>query len=177
MLIIYTGSGKGKTTAAFGLALRASGYDKKILILQFVKEEAWPEGARVAIRKNLKNITIKALGTGWVGIMGDKKPLSFHQKSAQKAIGDAIKAIKSKKYDLVILDELLGSLHGKLISRTDVIKILNSAVDGSQWTVDLVFTGRNAPNWLIKKAALVTEMKEIKHPFKKGLQAKKAIDY
>lgn len=170
MLIIYTGNGKGKTTAAFGLALRASGYGKNILILQFVKEEAWPEGARVTIRKNLKNIKIKALGSGWVGIMGDKRPLSFHQKSAKKAIIEALKAIKSKKYDIIILDEILGSLHGKLITKSDVLKMINTKTD-------LVLTGRNAPAWLIKKADLVTEMKEIKHPFQKGLQARHAIDY
>ncbi len=170
MLIIYSGNGKGKTTAAFGLALRASGYNKKVLILQFVKEEAWPEGARVVIRENLKNITIKALGSGWVGIMGDKKPLSFHKKAAKKAVSECLKAIKSKKFDLIILDELIGSLHGKLITKSDVLKIIKTPTD-------LVLTGRNCPDWLIKKADLVTEMKEIKHPFQKGLQAKKAIDY
>ena len=175
MLIIYTGNGKGKTTASFGLALRASGYGKKVLILQFVKEESWPEGARVAIRKNLPNIEIKALGSGWVGIMGDKKPLSQHKKSAQNAVSEAIKAIKSKKYDLIILDELLGTLHGKLISKTDVQKILLSAI---RYPLSaLVLTGRNAPKWLIDKADLVTEMLEVKHPFQKGLQAKKGIDF
>lgn len=175
MLIIYTGNGKGKTTAALGMALRASGYGKKVCILQFVKEEAWPEGARVAIRENLKNITINALGSGWVGIMGDKKPLGFHQKSAKKAVSEAIKAIKSKKYDLIILDELLGSLHGKLITKNDVLRIL--APSPYPLAPDIVLTGRNAPAWLIKKADLVTEMQEIKHPFQKGLEAKKGIDY
>lgn len=170
MLIIYTGNGKGKTTAALGMALRASGYNKRVCILQFVKEEAWPEGARVAIRKNLKNITIKALGSGWVGIMGDKKPLAFHKQAAKKAVAETLKALQSKKYDLVILDELLGSLHGKLITKTDVLKIVTTKTD-------LVLTGRNAPAWLIKKADLVTEMQEIKHPFERGIQAKQGIDY
>lgn len=177
MLIIYTGNGKGKTTASFGMALRSSGYGKKVLILQFVKEESWPEGARVAIRKTIPNIEIKALGSGWVGIMGDKKPLSEHKKNALKTVMEAIKAIKSKKYDLIILDELLGTLHGKLISKDNVEKIIKSAFVGKQWTVDLVFTGRNAPKWLIAKADLVTEMLEVKHPFQKGIQAKKGIDF
>lgn len=175
MLIIYTGNGKGKTTAAFGLALRASGYDKKVCILQFVKEETWPEGARIAIRKNLKNITINALGSGWVGIMGDKKPLSFHKKNAKKTVAEALKIIKSKKFDLIILDEILGSLHGKLITKSEVSKILTTSTQ--QPATDVMLTGRNAPAWLIKKADLVTEMQEIKHPFQKGIQAKKGIDY
>lgn len=175
MLIIYTGNGKGKTTASFGLALRASGYGKKVLILQFVKEESWPEGARVAIRKHLPNIKIKALGSGFVGILGDKKPITEHKKSAQKAVQQALKAIESQKYDVIILDELLGTLHGKLITKTDVQKIL--ATSNKQLTTDLVLTGRNAPAWLIKKADLVTEMVEVKHPFQKGIQAKKGIDF
>jgi cob(I)alamin adenosyltransferase len=175
MLIIYTGNGKGKTTAALGLALRAVGYNKKICILQFVKEESWPEGARKAIRTTdlKKNITIKALGSGFVGILGDTKPKEVHQNNATKAIQIALEAITSGGYDIVILDELLGALHGQLISKKDVEEILTA---GSKVS-DLVLTGRNAPQWLIKQADLVTEMKEIKHPFQKGIQAKKGIDF
>ncbi|OGG18489.1 hypothetical protein A2721_01735 [Candidatus Gottesmanbacteria bacterium RIFCSPHIGHO2_01_FULL_47_48] len=175
MLIIYTGTGKGKTTAAFGLALRASGYGQKVCILQFVKEESWPEGARVAIRKHLKNITIKALGSGFVGIMGDQKPLEEHQQSAAIALKEAEKAIRSKKYNLIILDELLGSLHGGLLNDSDVQNLLLTA--NRYPLTALVLTGRHAPQWLIDKADLVTEMKEVKHPFQKGLQAKKGIDF
>jgi cob(I)alamin adenosyltransferase len=175
MLIIYTGNGKGKTTAALGLALRAVGYNKKICILQFVKEESWPEGARKAIRTTdlKKNITIKALGSGFVGILGDTKPKEVHQNNATKAIQIALEAITSGGYDIVILDELLGALHGQLISKKDVEEVLTA---GSKVS-DLVLTGRNAPQWLIKQADLVTEMKEIKHPFQKGIQAKKGIDF
>jgi cob(I)alamin adenosyltransferase len=175
MLIIYTGNGKGKTTAAFGLALRAVGYNKKICILQFVKEESWPEGARKTIRTTdlKKSITIRALGSGFVGILGDTKPKRVHQNNATKALEIALETIKSNLYDIVILDELLGALHGKLISKKDVEKILSV---GSK-TSDLVLTGRNAPKWLTRQADLVTEMKEVKHPFQKGIQAKKAIDF
>lgn len=107
--------------------------------------------------------------------MGDKKPLAFHQKSAKKALQETQKAISSKKYDIIILDEILGSLHGKLISKKEFLKILNTLYLIPN--TDLVLTGRNAPGWLIKKADLVTEMKEIKHPFARGIQAKKSIDY
>ncbi len=186
MLIIYTGNGKGKTTASFGLALRASGYGLKVCILQFVKQKSWPEGARKAIREHLPNIEIQALGSGWVGIMGDKKPLSEHKHSAQKAVQMAIDKINSGKYNVIILDELLGTLHGKLISKKDVENILlatstqftrRSHGESGQPAPDLVLTGRHAPAWLIKKADLVTEMKEIKHPFQQGIQAKRGIDF
>lgn len=178
MLIIYTGNGKGKTTASFGLALRAAGYGKKVAILQFVKQESWPEGARVALRsahgKHL-GITIKALGSGFVGIMGDQKPLAEHRKSAALALNESLKIILSKKYDLIVLDELLGALHGKLISKKGVIKILDTVYHIQN--TDFVLTGRHAPKWLIDKADLVTEMREIKHPFQKGIQAKRGIDF
>lgn len=159
------------------MALRAAGYNKKILILQFVKQESWPEGARVAIRKHLKNITIKALGSGFVGIMGDQKPIAEHQQSAANALKEAVKAIKSKKYDLIILDELLGTLHGNLIDDEDVQKMLNTLSTIRNTPPDLVLTGRNAPKWLIDQADLVTEMREVKHPFQKGIEAKKGIDF
>lgn len=177
MLIVYTGNGKGKTTAALGLALRAVGYGKKICILQFVKEESWPEGARKAIRTSTlkKNIDIKALGSGFVGILGDTKPKEAHKIRAARASKIALETIKSGNYDIVILDELLGALYGDLISKKDVQSLL---VEKQESSLDaLVITGRNAPKWLITEADLVTEMKEIKHPFQKGIQAKKAVDF
>ncbi|MBI2447988.1 cob(I)yrinic acid a,c-diamide adenosyltransferase [Candidatus Microgenomates bacterium] len=178
MILLFTGNGKGKTTATLGLALRASGWDKKVIILQFVKEESWPEGARKAIRENLPHITIEALGSGFVGIMGDKKTKEEHQKSARKALQRATEVIESKKYNIVILDEILGALHGELIGRKDMEDIIRIylAMNSNQ-DLDLVLTGRNAPEWLIKKADLVTEMKEIKHPFQKGIRAKKGLDF
>lgn len=176
MLVIYTGNGKGKTTAAFGLALRAVGYHKKICILQFVKEESWPEGARKTIRTTdlKKNIVIKALGSGFVGILGDTKPKHVHQNNAAKALKTALEAVNSGEYDIVILDELLGALHSELISQDQVKKILETNFHVKN---TLILTGRHAPKWLINKADLVTEMKEIKHPFQKGIQAQKAVDY
>lgn len=178
MLIIYTGNGKGKTTAALGMALRAAGYGKKVCILQFVKQESWAEGARLSIRKYLSDyITIKAFGSGFVGIMGDTKDISEHKKSAKSAVREAVKVISSGEYALVILDEILGSLHGGLILKKDVVEILDTLYEIRNTAPDLVFTGRNAPKWLIDKADLVTEMREIKHPFTSGIRAKKGIDF
>ncbi len=175
MLLIYTGNGKGKTTAALGLALRASGWGKKVAILQFIKEEAWPEGARKAIREHLPDIHIEALGSGFVGIMGDQKPKEEHQQNAQKALARAKEIIKSRKYDIVILDEILGAIHGGLIDEESFFHFVETQHAVSK--IDLILTGRNASKKLIAIADLVTEMKEIKHPFQKGIQAKKGIDY
>lgn len=177
MIIIYTGNGKGKTTAAFGLALRAAGWGKNIKIIQFIKKESWPDGARVAIRKYLSsNIDISAEGKGFVGIMGDTKPLLEHKKTAKQALNNAQKAILSKKYDVLVLDEILGALHGKLITKKQINSLFSTHLPIYSST-DLILTGRNAPKWLIAMADLVTEMKEIKHPFNLGIYAKKGIDF
>lgn len=181
MLIIYTGDGKGKTTAAFGMALRAAGWGRRVAIFQFVKEESWEEGARNAIRSNLKDkIEIEALGIGFVGIMGDRKPFTVHKKAAKDGVRLVLKLLKSPKilkYDLIICDEILGALHGGLLEREDIERIFQTMVADTEKHVDLVFTGRNAPKWLVDRADLVTEMRKIKHPFDRGLQAKKGIDY
>lgn len=175
MLIIYAGNGKGKTTAAFGLALRSIGWGKRVGIFQFVKSKTWPEGARRAIESSFsfrKNITTRTLGAGFVGIIGDRKPFSVHKKAAKKALK---------------IDEILGALTGGLITAADIKSIVRAHQSPSKGVVfrkalrgqeiDLVFTGRNAPAWLIKKADLVTEMKEVKHPFQRGIQAKQGIDF
>lgn len=173
LLIVYTGNGKGKTTAALGMALRASGYGWKVAVLQFVKEESWPSGERNAIRKHLPNVHIEALGEGFVGIMGDKKPRDVHRKKAQHALKKVRDVLGGGTYKLVILDELLGALRGRLVTRKEVESILHQKPASTH----LVLTGRNAPKWLINRADLVTEMKEIKHPFSTGRQATKGIDF
>ena len=173
LLIVYTGNGKGKTTAALGMALRASGYGWKVAVLQFVKEESWLSGEREAIRKSLPNIHIEALGSGFVGIMGDKKPRDVHRKKAQDALKKVRNVLGDETYQLIILDELLGALRGRLVTRKDVESILSQKPEPTH----VVLTGRHAPKWLVARADLVTEMKEIKHPFQKGKQATKGIDF
>src|SRR3989344_4415226 len=124
LIIVYTGDGKGKTTAALGMALRTVGWGGKVLILQFIK--AWKTGEHKAIETFLKDITIIAAGEGFVGIMGDKKPRNIHRASAKRALAYAKKEIMSKKWTTVILDEVSGAIEGKLISLKDVISLLAS---------------------------------------------------
>lgn len=173
MLIIYTGLGKGKTSAAIGAAIRSTGWKKKVVIVQFIKEESWASGERAVLRS--LGVDLFVMGKSWVGIMGDKKEKVIHINAAKAAVEKVLDLFKQGSYDLIICDEILGALYGNLIRKTDINKILKSYLLNPN--SDLIFTGRNAPDWLIKKADLVTEMVKVKHPYDKGIIAKKGIDY
>jgi cob(I)alamin adenosyltransferase len=169
---IYTGDGKGKTTAALGLALRSLGAGQKVAIIQFMKRANYSE--HKAIKKFKLPILIKSFGIGYYKILGDNKPKSNHLKAARKALMSAQELIKSKKYDLIILDEINVAIDFGLIGVNDVIDIL---VTNNGVPVTVILTGRRAHPKLKKIADLVTEMKKIKHPFDKGLKAQKGIEY
>jgi cob(I)alamin adenosyltransferase len=171
LIIVNTGDGKGKTTSAFGVALRASGYDWKILIIQFIKG-SWKYGEMESIKK-FPNIKFVRMGKGFVGIIDDKLPFEEHVKSAQEALEFAKEQIKSDKYDLIILDEINYAVQGKLIKIEDVIELLKLKPPG----LHIILTGRNARPELIEMADMVTEMKEIKHPYQKGIKAQVGIDF
>ncbi len=173
MIIIFTGNGKGKTTAALGQAMRALGQGKKVLIIQFIKG-GWVPGEYKFVEKfqiPKSKFQIIPAGKGFVGICGDKLPFSVHKKAAQNALNLAKKATKNKKWDLIILDEINIAVNLGLIKTREVLKALRSS------SVNVILTGRSAPKSFIQKADLVTEMKEIKHPFKKGQIAKKGIEF
>lgn len=178
MIIVFTGNGKGKTTAALGQAVRVLGQDKKVLIIQFIKGP-WISGEHKFFDKlklNKKNFKLIRAGKGFVKILGDKTPFSEHRKAAENTLKLAEKEINppvgGQKWDLIVLDEINVAVNLKLIKIKDVLKILSKFV-----SVDLILTGRNAPKSFIKIADLVTEMKEIKHPFSKGKLAKKGVEY
>lgn len=172
LVIVYTGEGKGKTTAALGMALRTVGWGGKVLVIQFIK--AWKTGEHKAIEEFLKDkITIVPSGEGFVGIMGDRKPKQTHTASAQKALELAKKELMSKKWATVILDEINGAIEGGLVSLKDVLTLIASKPE----EVNLVLTGREAKPEIIEKADLVTEMKKVKHPFDSGILAKKGVDF
>ena len=172
LTIIYTGKGKGKTTAALGLALRASGYEKKICMIQFIKG-SWHYGEMDSSKKLEPNFEMVAVGKGFVGIIDDKSPKEDHEKIAKEAIKISNEKIQSKKYDIVILDEINYAVNLGLIDIADVINLVKNKPD----FVDLILTGNYAKEEIIEIADLVTEMKEIKHPFQKGIKAKKGIDF
>ena len=165
---VYTGNGKGKTTAAFGLALRAVGAGMKVFIGQFVKGKVYNEN--IAIARYLKNITVKQYGLDCFIV---NAPTDDDIKAAGKGLDDIRKIIRAGKHDLVIMDEVNIALYYKLIDINQLIEIMKSKPEH----VELVLTGRYAPQQIIDNADLVTEMKEVKHYYQKGIEARKGIEY
>lgn len=172
LLIVYTGDGKGKTTAALGMCVRAVGYDWKVCVIQFVKG-SWKYGELKGIKRLEPNVELHVIGTGFVGIVDDDKPFEEHEEAARKGVELAIEKISSGEYPLVILDELNVALDLGLVTDEDVKKILDARSEKQH----LVLTGRSAADWVKDAADLVTEMTEIKHPYQKGILAQKGIDW
>jgi cob(I)alamin adenosyltransferase len=171
LTIVYIGDGKGKTSAAVGLAVRAIGTGMRVLFLQFVKGN-WQSG-EISILEKLPNITVKVLGKGFVGILDDQKPLVEHIKAALDALEQSKKALISGVFDLVILDEALSAIESKLLSVDDIVSLIKAKPE----QVHLCLTGHKRIKRLIDLADLVTEMKMIKHPYYKGILAQKGIDF
>lgn len=176
LVLVYTGNGKGKTSAALGNVFRALGHGWKVLVIQFFKGD-WPiVFGEIESAKAHANLEIIQLGKGFVKIMGDKKPFSEHKMAADEAVAFAKKKIFSGDYDLVVLDEInyaVDYLDVRLVELKDVLEM----IDGKHERTHLILTGRDAKPEVIERADLVTEMKEIKHPFQKGIQAQKGIDF
>jgi cob(I)alamin adenosyltransferase len=171
LTIIYIGDGKGKTSAAVGLAVRAAGTGMRVLFLQFVKGD-WISGERKVL-EDTPGITVKILGKGFVGILGDKKPLVEHVKAALDALEQSRQALVSKNFDLVILDEAISAIESKLLTVDDILNLIKI----KPASVHLCLTGHKRIKKLINAADLVTEMKMIKHPYYKGILAQKGIDF
>jgi len=165
---VYTGNGKGKTTAALGLALRAAGAGKKVYFAQFVKGKAYSEIK--AIRKYLPDITIKQYGRGCFIV---KEPTSEDIEAARNGLYTVAEIVESGKYDLVVLDEATIAIYYELFSVSELIGVLLRKPEETE----VVVTGRYAPEELIEFADLVTEMKQVKHYYTKGVQARKGIEY
>lgn len=171
LVILYTGEGKGKTTAALGLVLRASGYNKKCLIVQFGK--AWFTGELAGIKKLSPNVKIIQGGKGFLDILGSKVTKAEHKKAASEAFNILYKEVISGKWDIVVADEIVGAVSSKVLPLTRALQL----IDRKPVKMDLILTGHHAPKKLIDLADLVTEMKEIKHPYQKGILAKKGVDF
>lgn len=166
---IYTGHGKGKTTAALGQALRAAGRGLKTFLVQFIKN--CPYGESYSLRFLSNWITLEHYGNEGF-ILERKSPADNDIMMAQKALYQARKAMASGKYDIVILDEICIALYYNLLSLEEVFHFLSDKPEH----VEIILTGRYCPNQLLEKADLVTEMKEIKHYYQKGVLARKGIE-
>lgn len=186
---VYTGNGKGKTTAAIGLAIRALGVGKRVLFLQFMKSKIYSEHA--ILRTLSPNLTVETTGkpffivkegmlseselTKWgddVVVFSPGKPPADYLALMKTGISRAKEAVTSGKYDIVILDELNVALFFELVSLSDVQAILDHKLSN----VEVVLTGRGALKEIIERADLVTEMKEIKHYYNKGIEARLGIE-
>lgn len=173
LVIVNTGSGKGKTTAALGMALRAAGHDLKVLILQFIKVPRRTGESKIAERlKPL--IEIKQLGEGFIGFKNGKpSPTGRQRDNAVKSFKYASDKINSNRYDMIILDEINNLVDYGLLDEQDVVNLIKNKPE----KLCVVLTGRNACSKLINIADTVTEMKDIKHAFRAGIRARKGIEY
>lgn len=172
LVIVYTGKGKGKTTAALGIVLRAVGHGMKVAMIQFIKGE-WYYGELTSSKRLEPEFELIAAGKGFVGILDDDHPREDHRDAAKAALALAKEKIATGKFDIVILDEINYAAKLGLISENDVLNLVKSKPDKTS----IVLTGNYVPDSIIAAADLVTEMKEIKHPYQQGIKAKRGIDF
>jgi cob(I)alamin adenosyltransferase len=166
---VYTGNGKGKTSAAFGLALRAVGRGLKVYVIQFIKGGF--DYGELYVMDKLPNLTLKSFGRG--KFITTKPAEKEDVDLAEQALELAKKVVENGQYDVVVLDEVNVALHLKLVNLKEVLEIARNKPQH----VELVLTGRHAPREIVETADLVTEMVEVKHPFNKGFKAREGIEY
>ncbi|MCK4357433.1 MAG: cob(I)yrinic acid a,c-diamide adenosyltransferase [Candidatus Cloacimonetes bacterium] len=169
MIQIYTGNGKGKTTAALGLALRAVGHGFKVIMIQFMKGKI--NYGELESAKLLPNFTIEQYGRP--DFVNPENPDKIDIDLAKQALKRSKEVIKSQKFDMVILDEINVAISFGLINVDEVIDIIKQTPSKTE----LILTGRNAHPELEKYADLISEVREIKHHFQKGVSARKGIEY
>ena len=163
---LYTGNGKGKTTAAIGLAIRAIGADLKVFFSQFIKNGEYSE---IKALKNIENIDIRQYGEeAFINGQPDEKD----KAAAREGLVEIKEALNSGKYQVVIIDEIAIALFFDLIDEDDLFKVINHRPEN----VEVILTGRMAKESLIDRADLVTEMKEIKHYYQQGIMARTGIE-
>lgn len=166
---VYTGDGKGKTSAALGLALRALGHGMRVFMVQFIKGVEHSEYGEIIAAQRIKNFTIVQFGAGFVGHHAKK----IDELSAGYGLKYAKEAIQSGRYDVVILDEINMAVYFGLVDEEAVVELIKSKPEG----VELVLTGRYASPKIMELSDYVTEMRMVKHPFERGLTARKGIEY
>ncbi len=174
LVLVFTGSGKGKSTAAFGLALRAAGNKFPVRVIQFIKG-SWKTGEREAIKAHIPEIEVDVGGKGFTieRLRDPKIPMPQHHLAARAAFEMAMEAVTSGRYKMVVLDEILYSVKGGLVSEQEVLDLIKSRPE----ELHLVLTGRGATPAVIEAADLVTEMREVKHHYNAGIPAQRGIEF
>ena len=163
---VYTGNGKGKTTAAIGQAIRALGQDYKVCLIQFFKK---PTSGELKILKNFPNL--KLLHP--LPLYPEEKNRNLLKRKIKDILPKISEIVKSKGYDLVILDEILIVLRDNLLAEEEILNLLKN----KPASVELILTGRGATKKVLEAADLVTEMKEVKHPYRSGIKIRRGIEY
>jgi cob(I)alamin adenosyltransferase len=169
LIIVFTGDGKGKTTAALGTALRAAGYGMRTFVLQFVKNQESGEHKACYLLQPL--LEIVRCGAGFV--VKEKGDFDIHVQAARKGLELAKEKIRSGQYEIIILDEIFVALSLGLINLDDIMDLIAAKPE----SLHLILTGRGAPQEIIEIADTVSEIKEIKHAFRKGIKAQRGIEF
>jgi cob(I)alamin adenosyltransferase len=172
LVVVITGHGKGKTTTALGIAVRACGHNMRVCIIQFMKGDLYA-GEWDGVKKMGCPVELIPTGKGFCGIEGNPYPYEEHRKNAQDAIQLAHQKMESGQFDILILDEINNALHLHLVDLEQVLDIIRRKPP----LMHLVLTGRDAHPRVIKQADTVSEMKEVKHAYRKGIEPQPGIDY
>jgi cob(I)alamin adenosyltransferase len=172
LIVVITGHGKGKTTTAFGLAVRACGHDMRVCIIQFMKGDLYT-GEWDGVKKMNCPIELHVTGKGFCGLQGNPYPFREHRQNAQDAMALARGKMASGLFDLIILDEINNALHLKLVDLEQVMDLIGKKPP----LLHLVLTGRDAHPRVIELADTASEVVEIKHAFRKGIEPQPGIDY
>lgn len=170
LLYVFTGDGKGKTSAAIGIAFRAAGHGKKVAFFQFMKEDSPRSGEYAALSSNSR-ITVARFGYSMINKKNTDKVLT--RDRIDKGISFIVDHIENNRVDVLILDELNVAIDKNLAD----IQKATELIKYKERNVDIVITGRNAPDEILKVADLITEFKKIKHPYDSGRKAKKGLDF
>jgi cob(I)alamin adenosyltransferase len=172
LVVVITGNGKGKTTTALGIAVRACGHNLRTCIIQFMKGDIYA-GEWDGIKKMNCQVELISTGKGFCGIQGNPYPYKEHRENAQEAIRLARQKIESGQFDIVILDEINNALSLRLVDLEQVLEVIRQKPAG----MHLVLTGRDAHPQVIELADTVSEINEIKHAYRKGIEPQPGIDY
>lgn len=172
LVVVITGHGKGKTTSALGMVLRAVGHGLKVVMIQFMKGDMYA-GEWDGLKQLGDNVEHFATGKGFCGILGNPYSREEHRENAQTAIALAREKISSGNYDLVILDEINNARHLRLVDTEQVLELIKMRPE----KIHLVLTGRDAHPDVIELADTVSEVKEIKHAYRKDIEPQPGIDY
>jgi cob(I)alamin adenosyltransferase len=173
-VIVLTGDGKGKTTAAFGQALRAAGAGLRVAVLQFIKGP-WQTGEVRALRRTDLPILVERSGRGFTieQLRDPRISMQAHQEAARAGLARAHELVGSGEFGLVVLDEVFGAVAAGLLGEADVHALL----DARHPDVHVLLTGRDAPEGVVARADLVSEVRLIKHPYARGVKAQRGIEF